>query len=375
MTRTATQRSSEVTLFLCGDVMTGRGIDQILPHRGDPRLFEPYVRSALEYVELAEERNGPIPMPATYPYVWGVALEELERIAPDARIINLETSITTSQEPWPGKGIHYRMHPNNVPCLTAAGVDCCVLANNHVMDWGTPGLLETLDTLRDVGIQTAGAGRDSDEATAPAVLPIRPGNRVLVFAFGAASSGIPKDWAAAAGRPGVSLTSNLAARTVKRVADRVHAVKRDGDVVLASVHWGGNWGYDVARQERTFAHALIDRAGVDVVHGHSSHHPKGIEVYRNRPILYGCGDFLNDYEGISGFERFRGDLVLMYFATIDPKVGLARFRMPALQLRRFRLRRASADDAAWLRDTLSRAGEAFGTQVDADSEGVLWLRW
>ena len=62
-------------------------------------------------------------------------------------------------------------------------------------------------------------------------------------------------------------------------------------------------------------------AGIHVVHGHSSHHFKGIEVYRNRPILYGCGDFLNDYEGIGGHRRFRGELALMYFPILDPATG------------------------------------------------------
>src|SRR5512145_2882467 len=121
-------RSAGVTLFLCGDVMTGRGVDQILPHPSKPRLFEPYVTSAVTYVELAERAVGPIPRPVGFDYVWGDALAELRRVRPDARIVNLETSVTRSNEAWPDKGIHYRMHPANVPCLTAAGIDCCALA-------------------------------------------------------------------------------------------------------------------------------------------------------------------------------------------------------------------------------------------------------
>lgn len=70
-----------------------------------------------------------------------------------------------------------------------------------------------------------------------------------------------------------------------------------------------------------FAHRLIDEAGVDIIHGHSSHHVKAIEVYKDKLILYGCGDFLNDYEGIGGYEEFRADLALMYFATVEPSTG------------------------------------------------------
>jgi poly-gamma-glutamate capsule biosynthesis protein CapA/YwtB (metallophosphatase superfamily) len=67
---------------------------------------------------------------------------------------------------------------------------------------------------------------------------------------------------------------------------------------------------------RQFAHALIDEAGFDLVHGHSSHHPKAIEVHHGRIILYGCGDFITDYEGIKGYESFRDDLVRCIYPSI-----------------------------------------------------------
>jgi poly-gamma-glutamate capsule biosynthesis protein CapA/YwtB (metallophosphatase superfamily) len=128
------------TFFLSGDVMLGRGIDQVLPHPVPPQLHEPYVRSALGYVELAERVSGKLPRPVDFGYVWGDALEELRSRAPQARIVNLETAVTLAEDAWPGKGIHYRMHPRNVACLAAAGIDCCVLGNNHVLDWGQAGL-------------------------------------------------------------------------------------------------------------------------------------------------------------------------------------------------------------------------------------------
>jgi poly-gamma-glutamate synthesis protein (capsule biosynthesis protein) len=116
---------------------------------------------------------------------------------------------------------------------------------------------------------------------------------------------------------------------------------------------------------------------VDVVYGHSSHHPLGIELYRGRPILYGCGDFLNDYEGISGYESYRGDLSLMYFLNVDPASGkLLRLWMVPLQMRRFRLQRASAKDTRWLRDRLDREVRRVGggARVEEGNEG-LELRW
>jgi poly-gamma-glutamate synthesis protein (capsule biosynthesis protein) len=375
-TDSPTAESRAVTLFLCGDVMTGRGIDQILPHPSKPHLYEPHLRSALGYLEIAEQATGPIRRSVDLPYIWGDALAELDRVRPDARIINLETAVTAAEDAWPGKGIHYRMHPANVPCISAGKIDCCVLANNHVLDWGYRGLTDTLDTLRGAGIRTAGAGRDEAEAVAPAVIALPGKGRVLVFAFGMESSGVPREWAAGKDRAGVSFLNDLSPRSVERIAGRVGAAKRAGDIVVASIHWGSNWGYDVSQPQREFAHRLIEIAGVDVVHGHSSHHPQGIEVHRDRAILYGCGDFLNDYEGIGGYESFRSDLALMYFLTADAATGrLARLVMTPTRIRHFRVNRAPEAEARWLEGMLNREGRRLGTRVERQLDGTLALAW
>ncbi len=364
-----------ITLFLCGDVMTGRGIDQVLPHPNDPRIYESYVRNAVRYVELAETSNGPIPKPVAFPYIWGDALDVLDRVAPDVRIVNLETAVTSADDCWRGKGINYRMHPRNIPCLTAAKINCCALANNHVLDWGYSGLAETLETLSTAKVMRAGAGRNRVEAAAPAMLDVPGKGRVIVFSVGSVTSGIPAEWAADNDRAGVNLLTTLSEEVVGDIATSVGRVKRSGDLVVVSIHWDSNWGYPIPSDHRQFAHRLIDEAGVDVVHGHSSHHPRGIEIYRARPIVYGCGDFLNDYEGIGGYEEFRGDLSLMYFVSLNPTTGnLARMVMAPLQIRRFRLNRASNPDAEWLRDVLSREGRALGTTVELTADNTLILR-
>lgn len=367
--------AGRVRLFLAGDVMTGRAVDQILPHPSDPRLREPFMNSAIGYLRLAERASGPIPRPASFAYIWGDALGELERRKPDIRIVNLETSVTTSED-WLPKGINYRMHPDNVGCLTAAGLDCCVLANNHVLDFGPAGLLETLQTLSRAKIRTAGAGRNLEEARAPAVLALPGKPRVLVFAFGSPGSGIPPDWAATPARPGVNLLPDFSPATVKTVAALIDSYRRPGDIVVASIHWGGNWGYSIPHEHQDFARRLIDQGGVNVVHGHSSHHPKGIEVYRERPILYGCGDLINDYEGIGGYEEFRSHLVLLYWLELEAGSGrLTSFEMTPLRIRRFRLERAARADAAWLAAMFNREGKALGTAAELGADLTLPLRW
>jgi poly-gamma-glutamate capsule biosynthesis protein CapA/YwtB (metallophosphatase superfamily) len=363
-----------VTLFLCGDVMTGRGIDQVLPTPSDPRLVERYVRDAREYVDLAVRANGPIPRPVDLAYPWGIALAVFERVAPDARIVNLETSVTVASEPWP-KGINYRMRPENVGCLTAAKLDCCVLANNHVIDWGFEGLEETVSTLRKSGLLTAGAGADAIEAAAPATIGLPNGRHVLVSGYGSPTSGIPEAWAAGPGRAGVNVVAELSAAAARSAAARIAGAREERDLVVASVHWGPNWGYAIAPEQREFAHALIDAGGADVVHGHSSHHAKGIEVYRGKPIIYGCGDFLNDYEGIAGYEHYRGDLSLAYFPTLDTATGmLLDFRIVPMRMRRFALHDASRQDAEWLAAMLTREGRALETSAELEG-GDIALRW
>ena len=365
-----------VTIFLCGDVMTGRGIDQILPHPVDPILYEPSIRDARAYVRLAEEQAGRIAAPVAFDYIWGEALEVLERVRPAARLINLETSVTTSRDSWEGKGIHYRMHPANLRCLTSAGIDCCSLANNHALDWGYAGLLETLRTLEGAGIKAVGAGRSARQAAEPVALDAGEGRRVLVFAYGSPTSGVPPEWAATPARPGVNFLPELSGAAVREVAATVGRHARDGDVIIISVHWGGNWGYTIPREQVEFAHGLIDQAGVDIVHGHSSHHIKGLEIYEGRLILYGCGDFLNDYEGIGSRDGYRPDLALMFLPTVEAATGaLIGLRLAPMRIRHFRLSHAARGDAAWLRAILNRESRGVGVRVRLGDDGMLAVHW
>ncbi len=366
-------------LFLCGDVMTGRGIDQALPHPVNPVLYEPYIRDAHAYVDLAEAANGPIQRPVSFDYIWGDALQELEHSAVDLRIVNLETAITSAETQWPDKEIHYRMHPRNIGCLTAARIDACALANNHILDWDYNGLFETLRTLDAARISHAGAGNNANEAFTPAILNVAGKGRVLFFSFGSTTSGVLTEWRASDTRAGVNLLNDLSEETASRIADAMRQFtsgdQQRGDLLIASIHWGSNWGYEIQREQIAFAHRLIDE-GIAIVHGHSSHHVRALEVFKDRLILYGCGDFLTDYEGISGYERFRGDLALMYLVDVDPQSGqLVSARLVPMHMRRFRLERASASDAKWLCNLLNELGKPFATQTRFSEDNSLMLEW
>ena len=360
-------------MFLAGDVMTGRGIDQVLPHPGDPELFEKAVTSAEDYVWLAERRSGPIPRPVSYAHVWGDLGDEIARRHCDLRLINLETAITRAGMPEP-KGINYRMHPDNIEVLNCVGIDGCILANNHAMDWGRAALIDTLDTLKAAGVGTVGAGRTAVEAASPLIHDCPGRGRVIVVAFGAETAGVPRSWAAGDSLPGVELLPQNPEVTVARVRDRITPLRRPDDVLVVSIHWGGNWGYEVSDDQRTLAYALIDRAGADVIFGHSSHHPKCVELHSGKLILYGAGDLINDYEGIEGFERYRGDLALAYFVDVSTCDGrLATLEMVPYQRRGFRLQRIGGETAAWLAEAIGHCGLSPGPRTTLIKDDVLQI--
>ena len=361
-------------IFLCGDVMLGGGIDQIMPNPSEPQIFESYLKDARDDVRIAEYLNGIIPRHVQFDYIWGVALSEWALRQPLIKVINLETSITKNNTPWENKGINYRMSPNNINALSVADIQVCSLANNHVLDWCEEGLIETLLTLEKAHIQYAGAGRSLTQAQKPAIIALPGKGRLLVFSMGTDSSGIPEDWLASSNKSGVWLLDDLSAATVEYIKEKVDEYRRPGDLCIASIHWGGNWGYSVPISHQTFAHQLIDHAGIHVVHGHSSHHPMGMEIYKNSPILYGCGDFINDYEGISGHEEFKSHLSLMYFLDMDKQsLKLKELELVPLEVKNFRLQKACDKDCQWLFETLRDKSRNLPARFELGKRGSILL--
>jgi poly-gamma-glutamate capsule biosynthesis protein CapA/YwtB (metallophosphatase superfamily) len=367
-------RNDIVRVVLCGDVMIGRGIDQALQDPCDPELHEPYVSSALDYVRLAEQLNGAIPRPVSNAYIWGAFLDELRRVKPDASIINLETSITRSGD-FADKGINYRVSPENAGCLADVPIDCCVLANNHVLDFGPDGLRDTLSALDRLKIKRSGAGKNAVEAAAPAILEIGDRARLLIWSFAFATSGVPPLWAATQQRAGVNFLRDMSDDTILKIARQIASMRLPRDIVIVSLHWGPNWGYAIPHEYTRFARALLDQANASIIFGHSSHHPKAIELYRERLVLYGCGDFLNDYEGIQGYEQYRGDIVAMYVVDVDASTkNVTAVEAVLFRIRRLQLAAASEYEREWLCKTLDRESRVFATAIEKAESGRLIVR-
>lgn len=368
------QNCSSIRLGFTGDVMIGRAIDAILPHHVDGRLHESYVKHAQRYVDLAVQRNGQLSQEERrskgFSYIWGDLLDDLNSV--DYLVINLETSLTTSEEWAPYKGIHYRSHPLNVECLRNIGVKLVTLANNHVLDFGGKGLIETLHTLKKAQIQYSGAGMTWNEATTPALIKSIDGVKpsVLVSALGFQSAGVPESWRARRDQCGLYVAHEPDEKLAQAVMNQMQ-IKNEPEIIhqpikVVSLHWGPNWGYEIPDSWRSFAHTLIDH-GADIVVGHSSHHVKGIEVYKSKMIAYGMGDFLNDYEGIvgQGYEDFRDDLCCLYVPKLDSSGNLIDLELIPGKIKHLKVQRASdPSDIAWLVQTFKEQGKTLGTTCE-----------
>lgn len=233
-------------------------------------------------------------LPPAYP--WGDTLDLFRQA--DWRMCNLECAISDRGSPWSvtPKVFHFRSDAKNIAVLTSAQIHAVSLANNHALDYDTPALLDTLDLLDQHGVARAGAGRNAGEAARAAVCDVG-GTRVGVVAF---TDNMP-EWEAGDG-PGVYFvpvaTEDGRAR---QLLARVRRTAAEVDVLIVSAHWGPNWGRTPPPSHVELGRALVD-AGADVVFGHSAHILRGVEFYKDRPILYSTGDFIDDY-AVDPIER------------------------------------------------------------------------
>ena len=178
-----------------------------------------------------------------------------------------------------------------------------------------------------------------------------------MFGLGSTPSGIPRDWAVRQDRPGIWLLSDLSPAAAVRLAQRFGALRKPDDLVVVSIHWGSNWGYEVPEEQR-LVRSCADRCSRSAIFSWDIPPPPTTvgKVHKGKLVrLYGCGDFITDYEGIYGYEQYRGDTppspILPGYSGRAHLTGLT---LLPYQTYRFRLRRASKKDMKWLQATLDR---------------------
>jgi poly-gamma-glutamate capsule biosynthesis protein CapA/YwtB (metallophosphatase superfamily) len=318
----------DARIGLAGDVMLGRGVDE----------------------RHADRRPES---------VWGTLLPDLRRL--DGTLANLECCISERGTRWPGKGYYFRAGEWALPALDVAGIGAVSLANNHALDFGPSALRDTLNGLERTGIESAGAGTDRRAALEPVIVDIGAvsvailalTDRMPAFGAGPARPGTA--------RMGLGERSWRARRLVRDVLRRP-AVAR-ADLVVASLHWGPNWTLVKHPARRAFGRWLVD-AGVDVVHGHSAHVPHGIEVYEGAPILYDCGDLVDDYVVKESLHNDRSFL----FELVVEDGAVAAVRLHPVEIRGSTAHRATGEVARWLHERFRTLSARFDTPVRAASE-------
>ncbi|XP_013415107.1 uncharacterized protein LOC106177022 [Lingula anatina] len=183
---------------------------------------------------------------------------------------------------------------------------------------------------------------------------------------------VPASWAATPDRVGVcNLAMVNISEEIQLLTEQVKKVKKPGDLVILSFHWGRNWDWTVPEYQQKFARAAIDFAGVDVIYGHSSHHVKGIEVYHGNLITYGLGDLINDFEGsINRYlarlsETYHYEWNLMYFADFNQENGnVLNLKMVPTSIEKFQVRRTDEDAADWLHKQMDKLCKKLGAGVE-----------
>jgi poly-gamma-glutamate synthesis protein (capsule biosynthesis protein) len=310
-------------LALAGDTMLGRGVAERIVTDGPDSLFAPELVAALREADLC--------------------------------LLNLECCISERGAPAPGKVFRFRAPVASAQALASLGVDCVTLANNHALDFGPDGLLDTFAHLESAGLAWVGAGVDLDQACTPAVLEAG-GSRLGVIAM----ADHPADYAAAPARPGVAY-ADLGRRDLPDwLPEAIGGL--DADAILVSPHWGPNMLAEPVAHVRAAARALLE-AGATLIAGHSAHVFHGLD----RRILYDLGDFLDDY---AVDPKLRNDLGLLFLVDLDGD----KIEAIPLKLEFAHTRLADGDDAAWVRRRFREACAAFGTEV-AEEDGRLVARW
>ena len=243
-----------LTVVLTGDILLDRGVRRAIEQRGVERLFSTGVDSVLRAAQVA--------------------------------VGNLECPATTIKAPVQKLYI-FRGEPEWLAVLREHGFTHLNLANNHSIDQGREGLMDTRRNIAAAGMVPIGAGQNMDEAAQPVLLSKQPRRVWLVASLRLAL----ENYAYLTDRPCVSQ------EPMDSLIGRVSRLRRDDPeaVIIVSLHWGGEHTLKPVPRQRLEAHRLID-AGADVLVCHHTHTLQTIEDYRGHKIYYSIGNFIFDQQ-------------------------------------------------------------------------------
>lgn len=201
----------------------------------------------------------------------------------DVMCLNNEFTYSLGGEPLPDKMYTFRANPDRVSILQEMGVDIVKLANNHVYDYGKQALLDTFDTLEGAGIAYVGAGRNLSEAMEPIYVELD--GKTIAFVAASRAEKFKMTPQATEDSPGI-----LRCYDTELFLETIKEADANADFVLAYVHWGTEYSYDLEDVQLTTGKEYLD-AGADAVIGAHSHCLQGMEYYNGKPIIYSLGNY------------------------------------------------------------------------------------
>ncbi len=292
-----------------------------------------------------------------YSYPWGNIIPLLSNT--DFNLVNLETTLTTSTDIVP-KTFNFKADPNKVQTLKIGNIHAVNIANNHILDFGESGLIETIQTLDQDGIAHVGAGNNIQEAKRPIIFE-KNGIRIGIIGY----ADYPQEWAATDTKPGINY---LQIGDIATIQDDIAQIRKEVDIIILSIHWGPNMRQRPTQEFRDFAHAIID-AGVDILHGHSAHVFQGIEEYQNGLILYDTGDFVDDY---AVTESLRNDWALFFEIELEKqntKVKITQLKLTPLFISNMQVNKAEGQTADQILEKIRLLSGEFNTVIN--EKGIL----
>jgi poly-gamma-glutamate capsule biosynthesis protein CapA/YwtB (metallophosphatase superfamily) len=204
----------------------------------------------------------------------------------DLAMVNLETAITTAGTPAGDKQYVFRAPPSAFNALARAGVDVVTMANNHGMDYGVPGLRDSLAAATAARFPVVGIGIDRDAALAAHIFRVRGQRVAFLGATQVLDSDLAAAWTAGTNKPGLA-----SAKEEERLVQAVHEARTKADTVVVDLHWGQEQSSCPLARQQSLAQRLVD-AGADVVVGSHAHVLLGGGYLGRAYVDYGLGNFV-----------------------------------------------------------------------------------
>jgi len=283
--------------------------------------------------------------------------------AADITFGNLETTLAVAGERLPGKVIWFRADPEATNGLKDAGFDVLSLANNHILDYDTPALLETIENLERVGIGYVGAGENLDQARRPLVV-VKNGVRVGFLAYNEFYNYF---WSYSYRRT-FEATEDIAGTAPMKeelIREDIEKLKDLCDVVVVSLHWGIEESNRVTGAQQNLAHKIIDWGG-DIILGHHPHVLQGIELYKGGLIAYSLGNFVFDQNDENNNQSIILDIIIE-----DGRITGARAH-PIYIYDKHQPRIPDDSKKQYITDKIIRLSEALGTTVQKEDERAVF---